>query len=317
VAEPGAVRLYRPGDEVGIQALFATCFHPRSDEEWRWRYERAPLGPGTIVIGEEDGRIVAHLGLIRFAGSSDGAPRTIGMAGDLMVDPTARLKRYSDEVRYAMADAVDQATLLRTGYPSDAAADFLARHGRVKYMGRLHRRERRRAKRWSRPGDLVVEVGEDVPVDVDELAAASRTWAPVIVTRTREFLHWRWVAQPGTHWEIVTARRDGRLTGIAVVGPDRHPDRAGHAFVADLLAEDVPSTTAVLDAAAHRAEAAGATIVKLDLVDPRPWVGPACRAAGFRDRGDGPHMVVNLPCCVPSALDLNNWYLTRADTDLS
>jgi hypothetical protein len=64
---PYTIRVYEPGDEHAILALFNEVFAeddpsfvPRTLEQWRWLFERNPCGNQVVVAVEPSGRIVAQ-----------------------------------------------------------------------------------------------------------------------------------------------------------------------------------------------------------------------------------------------------------------
>ena len=56
-------RLYRPGDEEGIVALYERVFgHVRAPEWWRWKIKGrpSPIELTWVAVSDEDNSIVGH-----------------------------------------------------------------------------------------------------------------------------------------------------------------------------------------------------------------------------------------------------------------
>lgn len=56
------VRLYRPGDEQAILALYHAAFdQPMTIEDWRWKYLQNPAGPPLIALGWHAGCLAVNV----------------------------------------------------------------------------------------------------------------------------------------------------------------------------------------------------------------------------------------------------------------
>lgn len=73
-------------------ALFHTVFgHPRSPQEWRWKFAQAPgLGAVNIVAVNGSGQLLAHAGAQMFEGRWGDQPVRWVQVCDVMVHPQAR-----------------------------------------------------------------------------------------------------------------------------------------------------------------------------------------------------------------------------------
>ena len=174
-----------------------------------------------------------------------------------------------------------------------------------------------RARRRIGPGAIDV-VPLELGADVDDLARASKSFAPFVRIRDSAYLRWRWFQQPMATWTLHGVRRsDGSLPGWSVSGVVETP-HGPEGVVADVLAEDERTLAALLRHAASALESEGCGLVTFGYHDPRPWAARACRAAGFLPRGEGPTVMarrvsdeaqVEPPGWEP-------WYFTMGDSDL-
>jgi hypothetical protein len=169
-------------------------------------------------------------------------------------------------------------------------------------------------------GSTEVSPLHDFGTETDVLAERSAAFARCIRRRDAAYLRWRWLEQPGPSWSALGARVDGRLSGWVVFGiDDRRSGRFITGYVVDLLAEDARSMRLLLVGAARELVRAGCELIEFDFVDPRPWAASACRRAGFLLRGKGDNVVCKAltPGLGPVVEDLDNWYLTKSDSDLA
>jgi len=129
--------------------------------------------------------------------------------------------------------------------------------------------------------------------------------------RSAEYLNWRYVKNPLTMYEIITARRHGKLKGYAVW------TRAGEAAsVVDLFGENNREIVKALIAAVIvRLKNLDVATLSLWLSDSHPWMS-WCSEIGFRARDTVPMV------CVPgaafsSSVDVRNtkWFLMQGDRD--
>ncbi len=346
--EPGApslgleLRTYRAGDEHGIQAMYGSVFgKPRSLEEWRWRFERAPDGPALIHLLEAEGRLVAHIAHVGFPVFVEGRRLRLGHGGDTMVLPGYRGRGGMRELVQGFL-ACEHGFDLRTNFPTDRAAVLMESFGGGRHLGRIPRWVRWHAPHPALPvpARLLIACGttrayaalaswprlripveplEELGAEVDELAEASAGFAPCIRIRDASYLRWRWLEQPGDRWTIRAARGEGgELRGLSVLG-SRESERGRQGLVADVLARDAAALRAVLLDAARTLVGRGCLSVACDYLDPRPWARRALYRSGFLPYGTG----INVVCgslserVGPVPESLGAWYLTRGDTDLA
>jgi Acetyltransferase (GNAT) domain len=333
-----SVRTYRPGDEYAIQAVYENVFgRRRSLEEWRWRFQGSPAGPGMLHVLENEDGVVGHIAHIPFPTWVDGQRLVVGQGGDTMTLPACRGK--GGMRRLVEASLSEHTYDLRLSFPSAMARPLFVRYGAGTVVAALPSWVRRRSLTRPLPAlvtplaraalaagsfaadrprpRVAVEALDELGAEVDELARSSASFARCIRIRDSAYLRWRWLAQPDARWEIRGARaEDGRLTGISVLGLEEGAHgRTG--WINDLLAPDLLTLRALLLDGVARLVAQGAGSVRCHYLDPRPWARRVFVRSGFLPSGEA-HPFIVRPLS-PAAGDAperpGSWYLTRSDTE--
>jgi GNAT superfamily N-acetyltransferase len=342
------VRLYEPGDEAPIRALFAEAFGAdRTVEEWRWWHFDRPGTPPYIrvLVDGDHGDVIGHLSNVYFPTYFGGAVGEASQGSDLMV----RRDHRGRGLRPLLSAYVDhQAPYdVKLSFPIDDVVEgFRSREPDAVFPGRLTQWVRwadigamsGESRRVPAPVRVVGDVGlrvvraavavggskiQVVEVDAsddgfDALARRSAGYAAAIRCRGADYLRWRWIDSPRGRWRVWAARSaDGALLGWIVAGW-LHTDADDRARVVDVLADSPQATTALLLHAARAMHAARRATVTFEYQDARPWARRACYRAGFLPRGEGPNIAFRqLSARARAAVfDAAGWYLTAGDTDL-
>ena len=145
--------------------------------------------------------------------------------------------------------------------------------------------------------------GEEFSSLADELRGRLGT----CIRRSAEYLNWRYVDNPLTRCDFITARREGVLRGYAVwtqAGED--------ALVLDLFGENDPTMVkGLLTNMAGRLTELGVMTLSVWLNESHPWLSWYSEMS-FRVRDSVPMV------CIPgSSVDLRraNWFLMQGDRD--
>jgi hypothetical protein len=143
------------------------------------------------------------------------------------------------------------------------------------------------------------------------LAEEQRRNFELSLKRSAEYLNWRYVKNPLTMYEIITARRHGKLKGYAVW------TRAGEAAsVVDLFGENNPAmVNALIAKVLARLKNSDVATLSLWLSDSHPWLS-WCSEMAFRTRESVP--IVCVPgAALGSSVDVRNtkWFLMQGDRD--
>lgn len=109
------------------------------------------------------------------------------------------------------------------------------------------------------------------------------------VKRSAAYLNWRFLDNPYCAYNIMTARRGGKLVGHAVFC--RYADEG---VIADLFGESEADTlSGLLHRVVDRLRRQGVLTVSCELFESHPWL-PAVQAAGFRARETKPFIAYDL-----------------------
>lgn len=123
----------------------------------------------------------------------------------------------------------------------------------------------------------------------EEFTAAARDWIPadgISVVRTAEYLNWRYLGHPLQNYEMLSARRDGKLGGYLI----RHLNGTS-CIINDLLTQDRSVFEALLKAVVRLGRADGAHTIST------PWLAAdpgsrLLRKYGFHPRDSSPVLLL-------------------------
>ncbi|HXX58945.1 MAG TPA: GNAT family N-acetyltransferase [Thermodesulfovibrionales bacterium] len=220
------VRLYRPGDEVGITRLFQDVFgREMALSEWRWKY--AGRGNGKIycavAVDETDG-IVAHYGGMPHRMIYQGK-EVYGLAiGDVMVHARHRgFKLFREVASLVPEEAVKDGIILGYGFPNERALRLPEKLGLYEKIEDVLEANKE-VTFWNNPVRYVYKL---FPVHYDD-GRLDALWEEVkenhvlSVIRDRDYLRWRYQRHPRHAYELWGLRRrwTGRLCGLAVLRRD-------------------------------------------------------------------------------------------------
>ena len=238
------LRLYRPGDEAGILALFQEVFRkPRGLAHWHWKYRDNPAGPIFAAVAEgEGGRIVGHYATIPAWARVGGHPCQMVQVIDSMVAPDyrqalkkpgvfVRLALFFYESIYRMQAAEPEKSntpalqWMPYGFPNDPhlrLGQRLIGYSPLAPVGSLaaltEELGRRLPRGWEAAAyEIRVTSGVDGSVDglwrrcVDEL--------PTATVRDQTYINWRYRDCPDQTYKILLAENHftRELEGLAVL----------------------------------------------------------------------------------------------------
>jgi len=245
-----------------------------SDEEFAWWFERNPAGEGIVSLAVDDGEVVGVAAMSFFRTALDGEVTRLAIPVNVATDP-----RYRGQGVFSTLERENEVAAAATGAPLTVTFPNAASH--PIFVNRLGWVDLPRLRLWARPlcaGAVVryalgragrrgglraadptphalrgldVRPVERFETDLDELGRrAARGYGSHFV-RDAEYFNWRYLDSP-RDYRCFGAYRDGRLSGVAVVGHTfKHGVSAG--FLADLVAE--PEATGELRALLARAVA--------------------------------------------------------------
>jgi hypothetical protein len=336
------VRLYEPGDEVGILDLFNRTFSednpgfvPRTLELWRHLFERNPAGTQIMVADDAQGRLIANYSSLPVFGSLRGEKRLCTQIVDSCVDKEWRrslrkgsvfvtigadfLRFFSTPGRAPFDDYIyglpnEKAFPVGTrvlGYKPVHTPFYALVHpvgaATGEWLGSLA----------SQSGGVTVQErrGDDWS-EVAALFEAHLAEVPLGVWRDAPYLAWRYPPREVEPYRTLLARRGGALVGALVL----RMGWFGHRLLplVDWIGPgaDREAVAALLGAAARLGVAVGAQ--KLET-----WVTPqTSHHATLSALGLVPEPTVFNLCIMVFGSDFDlawakaNWVFTMGDTDI-
>ena len=154
---------------------------------------------------------------------------------------------------------------------------------------------------------------ENVPCG-GEFTLAFRQWAPrmgICGDRCAEYLNWRFLRHPQRRYQLLTARKDGRLCGYLIYhweGED--------ATIVDLLAEEEQVSKALLVETIAITRSCGVHTLSAPFLGSHPG-RETLEECGFQPRESSPVVVLSLPWNVsrPENELADHWYLMHGDRE--
>lgn len=348
------IEQFRPSDEDALLSFLRAAYpdDPRRSDRafWRWHFLEHPhvrRDDIPIWLVKDGQRIAAQLAAIPAALKiGDESERAIWIM-DVYVHQDYRRRGLARRLWLAAGESYSRMFGLGINEQSKAVVMGLSwvemghihRYhrllfpgdalGNIQKLGALRelvnlgyapfrRRLARRARQAAGTGGAVREVREfDASFD-DLWRRACAQW-PCAVARDARYLEWQFMRQPGKRFDVLGLYSDERLTGYVVLF-FRKPEQAGappKAAITDLC-YDASATRGVIDellkAALRLALERRAGSLVTDVLDLR--VEERLRAFGFRRIKAAPEFIAN-GGAPPLMYDPGNWFLTRADSDVS
>jgi GNAT superfamily N-acetyltransferase len=246
-------------------AVFGEALSQSSRRRWEWQYLDNPSTPGgrpEIWVAREDGRVLGQYASmpVRLWWGSREVRSSWGM--DVFLAPESRGKGLGAQLFTAWSDHVEVALGLgltpssyglfkKLGYHDVGPVPFFQKVLDARAVARrrlgpglgalgapvlrtllgLRHPERVRAAE-----DVVIAPSAGFTDAYDALWERARSSYVMCVRRDRAYLDWKYARCPHRRYEVVEARRSGRLDGFAV---SRHEDHGGLrlGWIIDLFAD--------------------------------------------------------------------------------
>jgi GNAT superfamily N-acetyltransferase len=157
-------------------------------------------------------------------------------------------------------------------------------------------------------------IAEETALCGEEFTHASQQWAPrmgICADRSAAYLNWRFLQHPQRRYQILTARKSGRLCGYLIyhwAGED--------AIVVDLFAEEDPVSKALLVETIAIARRCGVSTLNAPFLQSHGG-REILEDCGFQPRESCPVVVVALSGVANQRTDQGaaHWYLTHGDRE--
>jgi GNAT superfamily N-acetyltransferase len=230
---------YDPSRRGDVADLMGRVWGERpAEEELAWFYERNPVRPASVLIGEEDGRVAGSVAMAFLRMSLAGEDVEVGMPVRLATDPDFRGRGVFSELEAANEGrARDLGVRLLLIVPNAASAPILAKH--------LGWRKLPPVRVWARAIPRRHRQPTAVAVDRFDESLAGHDAVGDRVLRDGVWLNWRFAEAPDPYTLLagggyaVVGRR-GRLATLAALDGDLLVDAASVAHGRGVVAAPPP-----------------------------------------------------------------------------
>lgn len=346
------IKQFQPTDEAALLAFLRAAYpdDPRRSERafWRWHFLEHPhVKPDDVPIWlVKDGeRIAAQLAAIPAALKiGDETARGIWIM-DVYVHRDYRRRGLARRLWLTAGEAYsrmfglginEQSKAVVMGlswvemrhihryhrllFPGDALKD-IQKLRPVRALANLTYAPFRHSlrRRSTQAVEVLVREIRQFDASFDDLWQRARSQWPCAVERDARYLEWQFIRQPGKKFDALGLYLAGQLIGYVVLF-FRKPERMGatpKAAITDLCYDAGASLDVIdelLKAALRLALERHAGSLVTDVLDAR--VEERLRAFGFRRIKTAPEFIANAGA-PPMMYDPGNWFLTRADSDVS
>jgi GNAT superfamily N-acetyltransferase len=232
---------YDPSRRADVADLMGRVWGARPAEaELEWFYERNPVRPASVLLGAEDGRVVATVAIAFLRMSIAGVAIEVGMPLRVATDPAYQGRGIFRELQAANEERVRGLGIrLLLTVPNDASAPV--------FVNRLGWTPLPSLRVWARPRLLRLGVRAPRSHLVTRFAGeiVVRPEGPDRVLRDAAWLNWRFVDGPtpytlleGAGYGI--ARQRGRAGVVAAVEGELLRDAGGAAGGLGVIASPPP-----------------------------------------------------------------------------
>ena len=290
---------YEPSRLDGVLRLFEKAYgEAPSREEFTWWFDGNPVGPRTVFLVDDGGRVAGVLGASFYRTVVAGGETLAALPLWAVTDEDYRGRGIFQRLNAAVEAAAREAgAAVELGFTNPLAGPI--------YVTKLGWSDVHRPRLWARPllGRARREEGVDRFGEHEERAyraVAGRLRSHFV--RDEAYLNWRYADSPRPYTLLRSAN------GYAVVGRKRLRGLAT-AFVADLVAPTLAETRALLHSCVRAARGARVLLALLPAVHARAYV-----TSGFVPTTERIRLIGN-SLGGPLPLGPKAWHFGLGDTD--
>ncbi len=343
------VREYQAGDEEEINRLTNLIFHEtRSLEEWHWKFERDSI----ITVAEADGKIVGHNAcLVARIKYRDKVVRA-AQAVDYFVHPEFRAggRLQRELLAPQPASARKGRIAFAFGFANEFSypvAKWLLQYQDLFPLLTLFRRLNwRQAVRSRIPqipcwmlalvgwasstlyrlriaaggsGGILIRKVSAFDETIDAFWEIAKKSYGILLVRDRQFLNWRYAANPRYRYTIQVGKKDGTIVGYAVLKMEQDGDvRVGR--IVDILTIDNRAAEDALVRGALRWFLSRRTDYVLCCALPEDRIFRALSKFGFKERPEFKPLPITYSILSDEIdegflRDARNWHITFGESD--
>lgn len=310
------MRLYQPGDEVQILALFRQSYgRALSEPSWAWRFRKGPAGPGVIYLCWDGDLLAAHYAVTPLGVRIQGKDWIAALSGTTMTHPNYRGQRLFPKLAQATYDHLARSGMAMVwGFPN-----LFSHRGLIRDLGWRDIYEVPALRLPLNPGlslptsSRILEL-ERFDSRFDGLWERVRDDYGVIAKRDRKHLQWRYEWNPGGGYRILAWVEGGVLLGYALL-----KRFYTELQVVDILTVQDPKVgIALIAQAAQIALENSALGLSLWLNVTHP-LHHALEKLGFRNGEPVTYfggLALQAGLSGAGLYEFRNWYLTMGDSDV-
>lgn len=346
--EDVSIEQMKPSDRDEVLAFLRKVYpdNPRqgNGEFWDWHFPDSPYanaGDLPLFIARVDGRLAGQAAALPVEFNVEGESVRAAWILDYIVDTDFRRRGIAKKLALALKDhypyvfAVTTHKQHSTKLLSDIGWNVftgIPRYQRILFPGNALREASRIApvrgfanliysplRRGFRTEEKV-HCTNTFGSAFDRFWSKARDQWPCSITRNGSVLDWQFCRQPGKHFEIFGHLIDGELSGYAVMFFRREDQRGiiEKAAISDICygpADPDRTIDSLLSACLDLAIKRRVGSVVTDVIDDR--IAGGLRRAGFWRVNSDLLLSANVPEKRDVICDPANWFLTRADSDIS
>jgi GNAT superfamily N-acetyltransferase len=291
---------YEPSRLDGVLRLFDRVYgEAPSAEEFAWWFDGNPVGPRSVFLADDEGRVAGVLGASFYRSVVAGRETLVALPLWAVTDPDYRGRGIFQRLNAAVERAARAAgASLELGFTNRMAGPI--------YVSKLGWSDVHRLRVWGRPlvgrrrtTDRAERFGEHEELAYRLLAPRLRSH----FVRDAAYLNWRYADSTRPYTLLRSAN------GYAVVGRKRIRG-IDSAFVADLVAPTVRETRALLRRCVRAARGARVLLALLPAVHARAYL-----AAGFLPTPQTIRLI-GRALDGPLPVGPHAWHFTLGDTDV-
>ncbi|HVF30765.1 MAG TPA: GNAT family N-acetyltransferase [Pyrinomonadaceae bacterium] len=342
------IEQFKPSDKPNLLAFLSKAYpdNPRQSDEafWNWHFPGSPYwntDDPPFWLAKVDGQIAGQLGAVPVELNVAGVAQQAIWILDLIVDPDFRRRGIAKKLALASMDHCP--FVLGVNTPKQHAPKMLVglgwtifakipRYQKILFPGNASRDIAKFKAVASAVNAAFAPIRTGYPTwpnvkrvesfdrSFDELWAEARGQWKCSVSRSSQMLDWQFCRQPGKKFEILACEENGRLRGYVVMF-FRKPNQYG--VIEKVAITDIcyapeaadETITMLLDEAAKLAIERKVGSIVTDAIDER--VERLLKHAGFWKVKSDLQLLAKVPEDQQIVYNAENWYLTRADSDIS
>lgn len=314
---------------------------------WRWEFIKGPDGSGLVYVVDHENKIIGHFADLprHFSFEKEVVLGTVSI--DLMVHPDYRRRGIFEAMgKYGAQRVRQRKGLFMTSFPirSETILGFRKIGWKevaklpvlaypIRFTGILNRYLHflplsllmggfirgfyfllYGLRSWGKGEAVEIERVDSLDELFDRFWQKASSLHPLIGSRNREYLTWRYLQHPTRHYAIYRAQRSGEMTGYIVLRKVELLN-FNSAVIVDLLALDEESISALVKRGVQHSREGGADLLGFMVSQGHSYY-KRLRRMGFLPSFKTFLLMVYPHSEREGILSSRKWYVTWGDTDV-